>query len=155
MKKVTLKASKVQEVYNVLKGAKYGKMADQDKVKVFKAVCKMKSVANDIDGQMKDAAESMKPEGFDEAVVRFNETQDRQRAGQKDNLPMTPEEAVDFVYKTLNPYNKLIADATKEAGDKEVELEFEPLSEDGLMKLMDSNDWTFEHAALIGDVICG
>lgn len=155
MKKVTLKTSKVQEVYNVLKGAKYGKMADADKIKVFKAVCLMKPVSSKYDEDMKDAAESMKPEGFDDMVARFNETQDRQRAGQKDNLPMTPEEAVDFVYRMLNPYNRLIADATKEAGDKDVDLEFEPLSEDGLMKLMDSNDWTFEHAAVIGDVICG
>lgn len=52
-------------------------------------------------------------------------------------------------------YNRLVADAVKEFADKEVEIEFEPLSEDAFGKLMASNEWTMEQTVEIGMLIVG
>ena len=37
--------------------------------------------------------------------------------------------------------------------DKEVTLDFEPISEDAFTKLMNSNDWTMAQALAVGEII--
>ena len=45
-------------------------------------------------------------------------------------------------------------DAVKEYADNEVEIEFEPVSEEVFGKLMASNDWTVDQATTLGDFVC-
>ena len=59
----------------------------------------------------------------------------------------------DKIVKAVNNYNKLIAEAVKEYGEKEVKIEFEPLTEDAFAKLMSGNDWSIGVASEIGDLI--
>ena len=108
----------------------------------------------------KDAAEKFKPsEDFSE---RLQKAQDYERILKEENakgnkadmtkLPMGANEYGDFV-KEFQKYNKLVGDAIKEFADKEVELEFEKLTEDAFGKLMASNEWTMEQAMEIGMLI--
>ena len=55
--------------------------------------------------------------------------------------------------KKLQDYNRLVGEAVKEFADKEVEIEFEPLSEESFGKLMASNEWTMEQTVEIGMLI--
>ena len=150
----TVKTEKVLGAYNVLTTAKYTKMDDADKIKVWKIARALKPIATKFDEDSKDAAEKLKPEGFDENLRKAQEyervTKDKEADASK--LEMGAAEYGDFI-KELKEMNKLVADALKEFANKEVDIDFDPISEDAFTKLMASNDWTGEQAVMIGELI--
>lgn len=155
MEKQTIKTEKVLNAYRVLSTAKYGKMDDGDKIKVWKIARTLKPVADKFDDDSKDASEKFKPsEDFAERLQKAMEYERMVKDGNADmtKLPMGAAEYGEFV-KEFQKYNKLVGDAIKEFADKEVELEFEKLSEDAFGKLMASNEWTMEQAMGIGMLI--
>ena len=66
---------------------------------------------------------------------------------------MTTADYEKFV-EELKKYNKLVGDAVKEFADKEVEIEFNAISEEAFGKLMASNEWTMGQVSVLGDFIC-
>ena len=152
--KKAVKTSEILSTFNVLSNAKYGKMEDSDKIKVWKICRKLKPIATKFDEDTKDAAEKMKPtEDFDE---RLSKAQQYERAQQQqkptDNI-MRMEDYENFI-KDFKEYQKLINDAVKEFADTEVEVEFDVLSEESFGKLLASNDWTMAQVTTLGDFIC-
>ena len=148
-----VRTEEVLRVYNVLSAAKYQKMDDEDKVKVWKIVRKLKPVATKYDEDSKDAAEKMKPsEDFTERLEKAREYE-RQRQANETATAMTEQEYRDFITE-FRKYNELVSKAVKEFADKEVEIEFDNLSEDAFGKLMSSNDWNMEQVSLVGDFVC-
>jgi hypothetical protein len=154
MKKLTLTTEKVLKAYNIIAQARYTKMDDADKVRLWKIASALKPVATKYDEDSKDAAEKLKPEGFDEKAMKWNETRDKISAGIKDDLPMSQAESIDFLYHVINPYNENVNSALEELKGKEVELEFNALTEDAFVKLMSSNEWNMEQVAMVGDIVC-
>ena len=81
--KKTVKTSEILSTFNVLSNAKYGKMEDSDKIKVWKICRKLKPIATKFDEDTKDAAEKMKPtEDFDERLSKaqqYERTQQQQK----------------------------------------------------------------------------
>jgi len=149
-----VKTEQVLGAYNVLNTAKYTKMDDADKIKVWKIARALKPIATKFDEDSKDAAEKLKPEGFDDDLRKAQEyervTKDKEADASK--LEMGAAEYGEFI-KKLKEMNKLVADALKEFANKEVDIDFEPISEDAFTKLMASNDWTMEQAVMIGELI--
>lgn len=149
-----VKTDKVLGAFNVLNTAKYAKMDDADKIKVWKIARALKPIATKFDEDSKDAAEKLKPEGFDDDLRKAQEyervTKDKDADASK--LEMGAAEYGEFI-KNLKEMNKLVADALKEFANKEVDIDFEPISEDAFTKLMASNDWTMEQAVMIGELI--
>jgi hypothetical protein len=154
MKKLTLTTENVLKAYNIIAQAKYTKLDDADKVRLWKIARALKPVATKYDEDSKDAAEKLKPEGFDEKAMKWNETRDKISAGIKDDLPMSQAEFIDFLYHVINPYNENVNSALEELKGKEVELEFNALTEDAFAKLMSSNEWNMEQVAMAGDIVC-
>lgn len=154
MKNLTLTTEKVLKAYNVLNTAKYTKLDDADKVRLWKIARALKPVATKYDEDSKDAAEKLKPDGFDEKAMKWNETRDKISAGIKDDLPMSQAEFINFLYHVINPYNENVNSALEELKGKEVELEFNALTEDAFAKLMSSNEWNMEQVAMAGDIVC-
>lgn len=155
MKQLTMTTEKVLAAYRTLSTAKYSKMEDADKIKVWKIARKMKPVATKFEEDSQDAAEKMKPsEDFDEQLQNAQEYERITSHPDFDaqNLPMGVAEYNAFLDK-FHAYNKLVNDAVKDFAEKEVELEIEPLSEDAFGKLMASNEWTMEQAVTLGDII--
>ena len=142
-------------VFNVLNTAKYGKLDDQDKIKVWKIARMMKPIATKFDEETKDAAEKMKPgDDFDGRLQKAQEFERlRNTNGDMSKSPMGAAEYQEFIVEFKN-YQKLVSDAVKEYADKEVEIEFEPVSEEVFGKLMASNDWTVDQTTTLGDFIC-
>lgn len=142
-------------VFNVLNTAKYGKLDDQDKIKVWKIARMMKPIATKFDEETKDAAEKMKPgDDFDDRLQKAQEFERlRNTNGDMSKSPMGAAEYQAFIVEFKN-YQKLVSDAVKEYADKEVEIEFEPVSEEVFGKLMASNDWTVDQTTTLGDFIC-
>jgi hypothetical protein len=142
-------------VFNVLNTAKYSKLDDQDKIKVWKIARMMKPIATKFDEETKDAAEKMKPgDDFDDRLQKAQEFERlRNTNGDMSKAPMGAAEYQEFIVEFKN-YQKLVNDAVKEYADKEVEIEFEPVSEEVFGKLMSSNDWTVDQTTTLGDFIC-
>lgn len=150
----TMKTDAVLEVFNILNAANYKKLDDADKIKLWKIARVMKPVAKKFEDDSKDAAEKMKPENLDENLEKAKAYEQKKQKGEED-LPMTEQEYLAFLRETWNPFNQLVAKAIKEFAEKEVELDFEPLSEEAFGKLMASNDWTVEKVMTLGNVIVG
>lgn len=154
MKNIKIETSKAVSAYNVLSTAKYCKLEDADKIKVWKIARALKPIATKFEEDNKDAAEKLKPEGFDEKLQNAQEYERVTRDSQNDasKLKMGAAEYEKFISE-LKSYNKLVGDAVKEYAEKECEISFEPLSEDAFGKLMASNDWTMEQVVQLGIII--
>jgi len=156
--KKTIKTNDILNAYNVLNSAKYGSMEDADKIKVWKIARALKPVATKFDEDSKDAAEKLKPEidgGFDETLQKAQEYERMIRDTKADmtKLPMGAAEYDAFI-KEFKKYNKLVGDAVKDFAEKEVKVDFEPLSEDAFGKLMASNDWNMAQVVALSEIVC-
>lgn len=152
--KKTIKTEKALAAFRVLNTSKYTKMTDDDKIKVWKIARTLKPVAEKFEDDSKDAAEKFKPtEDFAERLQKAQEYERKRNAGEDmTDAPMGAAEYGEFV-KEFQKYNKTVAEAVKEFAEKEVELEFDVLSEDAFGKLMASNEWTMEQTMEIGALI--
>lgn len=150
----TIKTKQALSAYHVLSAAKYTKMEDEDKIKVWKITRALKPIAEKFEDDSKDASEKFIPsESFHSD---FQKAQEFERIlNAKEDLskaPFTVEEYNKFI-QVFQKYNSLVEAAIKEYGDKEVELDFDPLSEDAFGKLMTSNEWTLKDSVDLGDII--
>lgn len=155
--KKTLKVSVIKSAFDIINNARYGKLSDEDKIKVWRISRVLQPIAQKYEDDNNDAAKKLKPadKDFDEKVKKlFQFDQMVQANADPKELPMGISERNDFFENVWKPYNKLVADAVKDLGDKEVKVEIEPLSEEALAKLMASNEWTFAVVTLIGGVVC-
>lgn len=154
MTKKTIKTEKVLSAFRVLNTAKYTKMTDEDKIKVWKIARALKPVADKFEDDSKDAAEKFKPtEDFAERLQKAQEFERKRNAGEDmTDAPMGAAEYGEFI-KEFQKYNKTVADAVKEFADKEVEVEFDVLTEDAFGKLMASNEWEVSQVIEIGQII--
>lgn len=152
MKKVTIKTEKALEVFNILKGASYQKLTDEDKVKVWKAYRALHPVATKFEDDSKDAAEKLKPEGLEATLEKAKDYEQKKQKGDSD-LPMTEQEYLAFINGDWQKFNQLLAKAVKEFAEAEVELEFETINEESFAKLMSSNDWKMEQVRIVGEFL--
>lgn len=155
--KTKITTEKVLNAYRIISGAKYTKMDDADKIQAWKIARALKPVATKFDEDSKDAAEKLKPsEDFADNLQKAQEFEriTKEKDFDASKLPMGAAEYNEFI-KKLQDYNRLVGEAVKEFADKEVEIEFEPLSEESFGKLMASNEWTMEQTVEIGMLIVG
>lgn len=154
--KKTIKTKDLHAAYVVLSSAKFGKMDDADKIKLWKIGRTLKPIAMKFEEDKNSAIEKLKPEGFDERAQAANEFQQAQQSNNIDasKLKMGPEEFNAFVLEANN-YNKLVDDAVKEYAEAEVEIDIEPLTEDAFGKLMASNELTLGKAVMLADIVAG
>lgn len=153
--KKTIKTENVLKVYNIISQAKYSKMDDADKIKAWKALRALKPIAQKFDEDSKDAAEKLRPtEDFTERLQKAQEYERLLNLHEPTIDIMTTADYEAFL-KEFQQYNKLVGDAVKEFAAKEVEFDFEPLTEEAIGKLMASNEgWTLEQVNTISDFLC-
>lgn len=152
--KKTVKTSEVLSVYQIIGSAKYGKMSSDEKIKAWKVAAKLKPVATKFEEETKDAAEKMKPtEDFDERLQKAQEYE-RLKDKNEPTIDIMTKADYDAFIKEFKEYQKTVDKAVKEFADKEVEVEFDALSEEAFGKLIDSNDWTLGQVALVAEFVC-
>ena len=152
-----MKTEDVLKAYQVISTAKYSKLDDADKIKVWKIARSLKPVAEKFREDSEDAQQKMKPnDDFDEQLMKAQEYEREIRKPDCDasKLPMGAAQYQEFVDE-FKAYQKLVNNAIKDFAEKEVEVSFDPISEDAFGKLMASNDWTLEQVATLGEIICG
>ncbi len=150
---ITIKTKNALEAYNVLNGAKYSKLEDADKIKLWKIVRALKPIATKFQEDVKDAQEKFASdiENFNENLNKAQEYE-RCKAEGKEDLPMTNSEYETFL-EVFKKYNKLVSDAINEFANVEVSLDVETISEDAFGKLMSSNDWSIDKTTAIDFII--
>lgn len=148
MKSINVKTADIVAAYRVLDGAKYQKLGDEDKVRLWKISRKLSPVAQKYQENVEDAKRRLLPsEDFPEKLVKAQEYEKLKEQGIKE-LPMTAEEYVETV-KMFHSYTSLLEKALKEYTEEPVTLEIEPLSESAFGRLMASNDWTLSQVDLL------
>jgi len=157
MKKIKFKTEELHNAYMILSAAKFTKLGDADKIKVWKIARALKPISTKFEDDNKSAAETLKPKDcdFDATFAKVQEFENIMRSGgDMSKAPMGAAEHDAFIKNVWQPYNKLVADAIKPIAETEVEVEIEPLSEEAFGLLMASNDnWVMGTAIALADIM--
>lgn len=152
-----VKTKEVLVAWQVLGQAKYDKLDNDQKVHVFHIGQQLKPIATAFSDYSADAAEKMQPsadfqERWDKAKVY--ETMTANPKADMEQLPMGPAEYKEFMVKEYFPFDRLWKKAIKDEGDKEVDLKFDPISEEVLFALADANKWNVDQTTAVAAVVC-
>lgn len=141
--KKTLTRNLIHAVYVIIGNSRLNELKkNDDKVAVLKILRELRYVANKYEEDSKDAAERLKPDGFDELRNRAA-VYEAERADGSQHTTVTAVEYQGFI-EQLDSYNKAVADAMRDVNESTVELEIEPIAGDILLQLMDANRWTVD-----------
>ncbi len=141
------------ELYTLLYHAKLDGVNSADRVKLVRLVMAMRPAAEKLQADIDTAREQLKPQGFDDALMRWNETREKVQLGDKSG-PMTDVEFVEFTYQALNPYNRDVAAACKQSEQRDVAIDMPLLSAEGFDQLVAANAWTAgQQAALMAVIV--
>lgn len=143
MKSMKMKLEDVVNAFRLLNDAKYQKLGDDDKVKVWKATRALKPMAMQLEEDIQDARQRFIPsEDFNQRLQKAIEYE-KLKTEKKEELPMSEAEYL-AILADYNKFRDMMKKALDESNSKEVEVSFEPISEEAFGKLMASNDWTFK-----------
>ncbi len=141
----SLKTLEIVNAYQLLGNAKYNKLDDAEQIKIWKLSRLMKPIAKEAEEAQQDALQSLVPDEFRQKVQKAQEYTEARKAGIKDNLPMTDKEYVEYLTE-FKKYNILVGKAFDEVLQKEVTIDYEPLSEDTVGLLVTCNEWPMAKA---------
>ena len=154
MKKVNLKTIEIAEAYKLLAEPKYQKLNDEDKVKLWKISRKLAPIALKYEEEKLDANKKLMPDDpeFPQKLQKAAQYENIKLGKESGELPITDEEYREIA-KIFSEFNSLLKKALSELEEKEESIEIEPLSEEALGKLMDSNNWTFKQIDAIAFIV--
>ncbi len=133
----TAKTNDIVSAFRLINPAKLTKMETAERFALILATRQLKKVGTEFDDFLKDVQEKLKPEGFDAIAEKVQ--------AQKE---LSPEEL-----KIWNKYQQDISECLKGELEKEVTLEFAPLSKEAMEHFIDSNDFAVSDIMLIMDVM--
>lgn len=142
-----MKVKEVVNAYSSLNSAKMTKMEDGSKFKVIKALRSVKKVNSEYDDFLKDAQEKLKGDEFEEMKEK---AQKWQEDGDKTNLSLNERLEIN---KFFTKYNESVSKCMKEEDEKEVDLDYEKLTEDEFKLFVASNDFDVQTMAIMQDVL--
>lgn len=129
----------VVTAYRLINSARLSKMEDAEKFALIKAARRLKGVSNDFEELLKDAQEKLKPDGFDGIIRKVQ----------------AKEELTGVESEKLRKYNTDVQACVQGELEKEVELDFAPLTEEAIGRLIASNDFSVSEILAVEDVIGG
>jgi hypothetical protein len=152
MKSFKLKTIEIVNASKLLDEAKYTELSDTDKVKLWKISRKFSSIAEKYKAEEADANKKL--------ITSVDFFKDVQRAIQYQNEidngeenPCMIKEEHDKIAQEYNKQQRLVNEALKELQEKVEEIEIDMLSEEGIGKLMSSNDWKIKELEPISFLI--
>lgn len=148
-----MKTIAITNVYAILNEAKLTKMEDADKFKVIKALRVIKPIAKGYEDFVEDAKNKLKDEKYEDMSNKAHDWNKANQNKKRSSLTDADIAELEAINEYFVGYNKRIETCLKEEAEKEVEVEFEKLSEDAFCKLVSSNDWTCSQILSLSDVI--
>lgn len=122
---------KIVKAYAKLGDVKVTTLEDKEVMKVIRMRKAMRPVSEEFNAFLEDVKSKFKPEGFEDTVRKAQEEWEKMTDSEKR-----------AANELVTGYNRKVEVAVKEESEKEVEIEFETLSEDSLTKLMKENSMT-------------
>lgn len=155
-----MKKRDLMKVWGAMKGAKFGKMSDDAKMKFVMMVGKLTLVVDDYEKFRNVTLEECKKDypHFDELQERaqlFEEWNNRSDEDKKQGTPpeMTRQEYVDFV-KTVLKYNKSCEAVLDKELDTDVDVTYDRVTQSEFRTFMNSNDFSGGDAWGLSVVMC-
>lgn len=149
--KKSIKTEEILKVYNIIAQAKYNKLDDDNKINLWKISRTLKPIQTQYEDDIKDIQEKMKPtEDYQDKLQKAREYENSIKEGKTTEI--SKEEYDNFIKEYIS-YNNTIQKAVTELLNKEVEIEFNSLSEETFGKLLSSNDWNLEQTNILGEFI--
>lgn len=147
-----MKTMEMVEAYKILSQAKYQKMSDDGKIKVWKITRQLRPIALQFEEEQNDAKEKLIPS--EDFMQKLQKAQQYELSlKNKDIIPNISKEEYEKFIQEFIKYNNIINDALKEISEKEVNLIFEKISEEEFGKLMASNDWSMDQVNKIEFIV--
>lgn len=140
--KKTFKTQTIVDTYRTIAEAKVTKMEDTEKFAVIKAARALKPIAADLEDFTEEARKKLQPENFEEI---------QDKARRFATLPDDEKKEVNAVFMA---YDEAIRKCVAEELAREHEVDLEPLSSDGLGRLVASNDFTVATIISLEDMLC-
>lgn len=140
--KKTLTFDSILGTVNLLKRAKLDKMKEGESFQVVKALRGLKSVVTPVQELMDTAEEKLKPENYDEMMVRA-----QKYASLTDDEKYELEAVIATHRKRVN---RCVNDELK----KTTSIEISPISEESFNRLCESNTFTAGEMMTLMDVLC-
>ena len=125
-----MKLREIVNTYKLLGEAKVMNLSESEVLTIVVARKKMRKLATEYEAYLKDVQEKLKPENFEELVIK---------AQTWDNLSREERAEINMQLKV---YEKKVNNIVDAELDKEVDIELEPLTEECLAKLIKMNGWT-------------
>lgn len=149
--KKSIKTEEILKVYNIIAQAKYNKLDDDNKINLWKISRILKPIQTQYEDDIKDIQEKMKPtEDYQDKLQKAREYENSIKEGKTTEI--SKEEYDNFIKEYIS-YNNTIQKAVTKLLNKEVEIEFNSLSEEAFGKLLSSNDWNLEQTNILGEFI--
>lgn len=147
---VTLKTESAVMAYSILNTAKLRGIENNIKFELVKIVCKLKPVATAFEAFREDVQTRLRSENFDEMQQKAQEWQKQEQEG---NVTLSEEERI-AINKFFNEYANNVNACIKEEAEKNVDVDFNLLSEDAFNALIGANeDWSMEHIVTLREII--
>lgn len=156
--KKTIKTERILEIYRVLLNAKFNKLDCEDQINLVKIQLALEPTAKTFEADTKTASDKLKEgfPGFDNKLQRASQYEhivNDPNASAVD-LPMGAAEYHAFMHGEYVNFQKLVTEAVKDRSEKKVTVEFTPISQEVLQKLMQSNpSWTIGQAAVLDTIV--
>ena len=129
---------KIVKAYAKLGDVKVTTLEDKEVMKVIRMRKAMRPVSEEFNAFLEDVKTKFKPEGFEDTVRKAQEGWDKMTDSEKR-----------AANELVTGYNRKVDEAVREEADREVEIEFEALSEDSLTKLMKENSLTVSEMEML------
>ena len=129
---------KIVKAYAKLGDVKVTTLEDKEVMKVIRMRKAMRPVSEEFNAFLEDVKTKFKPEGFEDTVRKAQEGWDKMTDSEKR-----------AANELGTGYNRKVDEAVREEADREVEIEFEALSEDSLTKLMKENSLTVSEMEML------
>ena len=150
-----MKKNELLNIWATIKGAKFGKLSGDAKVKYVKMIAKLSPVVKEFETYRETIAEKLmsEHENFKENLQDAQVYEAYQQDNTKDKPKMTEKQYKEFT-KVVEKYNKDFFAAIKEEMDKEVDVKYDKLTPTEFGCFCDSNDFTGEQALMLAEVMC-
>lgn len=149
---MTTTTQKIVKVYPLLDKAKYSRMEIADRQALIKAMFSMRKIAEDFSDFRAEAMKMLTPDNAEELSKTL-----------RDFNSHTPQERIELMsvpryaeaLEANAEFERAVTETLREESEREIRLEFTPLTQDAFDRLLDSNpDWTLGEAIMIQDILC-
>lgn len=150
--KKTIKMWRMIALYGILDAAKYTKMDSAARTLLIRAMCPMRRMTNDYNEFREDAVKRLRPDNYDKVAGLVQRFAAMDAEAQKTAIAESPyKEALKANYE----FNTALNGCMAEENEKEVDLDFAPLTDAAFDALCDSNpDWTLGQCMELQEVLC-